>query len=97
MHNKEPDYLGIFGYVQGLLLFNAVAEAYDAGTLNSGGVQDALRKTEHDTLIGKVIFDESGDNTNFAHRMAQHQDGAVAIVWPKESATAEARFPAVPW
>ncbi|KRW97544.1 branched-chain amino acid ABC transporter substrate-binding protein [Paracoccus sp. MKU1] len=97
MFDKEPDYLGTFGYVQGLLLFNAVAEAYDAGTLDSGGVQDALRKAEHNTLIGKVIFDESGDNTNFAHRMAQHQDGSIAIVWPKENATSEAKFPAVPW
>ncbi|MFT3690324.1 ABC transporter substrate-binding protein [Paenirhodobacter sp.] len=97
MFDKEPDYLGTFGYVQGLLLYNAVAEAYDAGTLNSGGVQEALRKGPHDTLIGQVIFDETGDNANFAHRMAQHQNGAIAIVWPEENATAKPLFPAVPW
>jgi branched-chain amino acid transport system substrate-binding protein len=33
LHNKEPDYLGQFGYVQSMLLFDAIARAADKGTL----------------------------------------------------------------
>ncbi|MCR6631460.1 MAG: ABC transporter substrate-binding protein [Magnetospirillum sp.] len=36
MFNKAPDYLGIFGYVQSKLLFEAVARAQDTGTIDKG-------------------------------------------------------------
>jgi len=97
MFNKEPDYLGVFGYVQAMLLFNAAAKAADAGTLSKGGVAEELRKAETGTLIGKVKFDATGDNLNFSHRMAQHQDGKIPLVWPAEAATGKAVFPGVPW
>jgi len=94
---KEPDYLGQFGYVQSQLLFDAIARAADAGTLKSGGIAAELRKTNKDTLIGRVVFDEKGDNPNFAHRMGQHQNGKVVVVWPREYANGKMNFPAVPW
>lgn len=97
MFNKAPDYLGIFGYVQSKLLFEAVARAADAGTLDKGGVAAEMRKTQADTVIGKVRFDESGDNPEFTHRMGQHQSGKVVLVWPAEAATGKVKYPAVPW
>lgn len=97
MFNKAPDYLGIFGYVQSKLLFEAVARAADAGTLDKGGVATEMRKTQADTVIGKVRFDESGDNPEFTHRMGQHQSGKVVLVWPAEAATGKVKYPAVPW
>lgn len=95
--NKEPDYLGQFGYVQSMLLFEAIARAADKGTIKKGGVIEELRNTDSQTLIGRVQFDANGDNKNFTQRMGQHQNKKVVLVWPKESATGKPAFPAVPW
>lgn len=97
MFNKEVDYLAQFGYVKATLLFEAIARAADKGTLKKGGLSDELRKTNRETLIGKVTFDANGDNLNFQHRMGQHQNGKIAIVSPASQATAPLKFPAVPW
>lgn len=97
MFKKDPDYLGIFGYVQSMLLFNAAAKAADAGTIDKGGIAEELRKTETPTLIGTVKFNDQGDNINFSHRVGQHQDGKIVLVWPPEAATGKAVFPGVPW
>jgi branched-chain amino acid transport system substrate-binding protein len=86
LYKKEPDYLGQFGYVQSMLLFEAIARAADKGTVKKGGVAEELRKTDRETLIGRVQFNgPNGDNLNFVHRMGQHQGKNIAIVWPKES------------
>lgn len=95
--NKDPDYLGQFGYVQATLLFEAIARAADKGTLKKGGVIDEMRKTDRDTLIGRVQFGPDGDNKNFTQRMGQHQGKKVELVWPKESATAKPVYPGLPW
>ena len=97
LYHKEPDYLGQFGYVQGMLLFEAIARAADKGTLASGGIAEELRKTDRDTLIGRVQFSANGDNPHFVHRMGQHQDKKVVIVWPKQHATGAKVYPGVPW
>jgi len=97
MYKKEPDYLGQFGYVQSMLLFEAIERAADKGTLKKGGVADELRKTDRETLIGRVQFGANGDNPNFVHRMGQHQDKKIVIVWPKETATGKIAYPALPW
>ena len=65
--------------------------------MKSGGIANELRKSSKDTLIGKVTFDDKGDNPNFAHRMGQHQGKKIAIVWPKEYATGKMAYPGVPW
>jgi branched-chain amino acid transport system substrate-binding protein len=97
LYKKDPDYLGQFGYVQSMLLFEAIARAADKGTLKKGGIVDEMRKTDRETLIGRVQFGANGDNINFVHRMGQHQDKKIVIVWPKASATGKTAYPAVPW
>ncbi|KQQ97245.1 ABC transporter substrate-binding protein [Massilia sp. Leaf139] len=97
LHNKEPDYLGQFGYVQSMLLFQAIARAADAGTIKKGGVIEELRKTDTQTLIGRVQFNAGGDNPNFVQRMGQHQGKEVVLVWPKDSANGKPQYPGVPW
>lgn len=97
LFDKDPDYLPTFGYTQSLILFDAIVKAYEAGTLKKNGLEAELRKTDRDTLIGRVKFDDKGDNPYFSHRMAQHQNGKVVIVWPKEYATGPMNFPGVPW
>lgn len=97
LFNKEVDYLAQFGYVKSMLLFEAIARAADKGTLKNGGLSEELRKTNRETLIGKVTFDANGDNPNFQHRMGQHQGGKISIVSPSYQATAPLQYPAVPW
>jgi len=95
--NHEADYLAQFGFVQADLLFEAISRAADKGVLAKGGLAEELRKSDKETLIGEVKFDENGDNPLFSHRMGQHQNGKIVIVWPKAYATGEMVFPAVPW
>ncbi|NRR30787.1 ABC transporter substrate-binding protein [Oxalobacteraceae bacterium] len=97
LYKKDADYLGQFGYVQGMLLFEAIARAADKGSIKKGGVADEMRKTDRDTLIGRVQFSANGDNPNFIHRMGQHQDKKIVIVWPKAQATGKIVYPGVPW
>jgi branched-chain amino acid transport system substrate-binding protein len=97
LYRKEPDYLGQFGYVQSMLLFEAIARAADKGTIRKGGIADELRKTDRETLIGRVQFGANGDNVNFSHRMGQHQGRKIVIVWPPQHATGKMVYPGVPW
>ncbi len=97
LYKKEPDYLGQFGYVQSMLLFEAIARAADKGTVKKGGVAEELRKTDRATLIGRVQFGANGDNPNFLHRMAQHQGKNIVIVWPPKNATGKMIYPGTPW
>jgi len=97
MYNKEVDYLSQFGYVKATLLFEAIARAADNGSLKKGGLSDELRKTDRDTLIGRVTFDASGDNPHFQQRMGQHDNGKIVIVSPAAAASGKLAYPAVPW
>jgi len=96
LYKKDPDYLGQFGYVQSMILFNAIARAADKGTIKSGGIAQELAATDANTLIGRVQF-TNGDNLNFVHHMGQHQGDRIQIVWPKDAATADMQYPGVPW
>jgi branched-chain amino acid transport system substrate-binding protein len=97
LFNKDMDYLSQFGYVKAMLLFEAAARAADNGALKKGGLADELRKTNRQTLIGRVVFDANGDNPNFQHRMGQHQNGKVVIVSPRSEATGPIVYPGLPW
>lgn len=97
LFNKEPDYLGQFGFVQSQLLFEAILRSYKKGTLAKGGIADELSKTDTETLIGRVTFDKTGDNSLFQHRMGQHQEGKIVLVWPNKNANGKMNYPGVPW
>ncbi|MGZ9713295.1 ABC transporter substrate-binding protein [Glaciimonas sp. GNP009] len=97
LFNAEPDYLGQFGYVQSQLLFDAIARAADKGTMKTGGIAEELRKSDRETLIGRVRFNDKGDNVAFLPSMGQHNNGKIVVVWPKEMATGPMVFPGVPW
>ncbi len=97
MFSKEVDYLAQFGYVKASLLFEAIVRAHNAGTLKKGGLSEELRKTDRDTLIGRVTFDANGDNLHFQHRMGQHQNGKIVIVSPAPEASGALKYPALPW
>lgn len=97
LFKKDVDYLAQFGYVEAAALFNAMARAADDGSLAKGRLSEVLRKTNSDTLIGKLVFDAKGDNPNFRHRMGQHQAGKIVVVSPRDDATGPLVFPGLPW
>lgn len=98
LYNKEPDYLNQLGYVKGQLMVEAMKRAADKKNLTRVVVANELRKTNRDTLIGRVMFNEKGDNPNFRAWISQHQQGkTVPLVWPKEIATGKMNYPALPW
>jgi branched-chain amino acid transport system substrate-binding protein len=80
-----------------MILFEAIARAADKGTIKKGGITQKIAKTDRETLIGKVKFNEHGDNENFTHRIGQHQNGKIVIVWPADSANGQMSYPGVPW
>jgi branched-chain amino acid transport system substrate-binding protein len=86
-----------FAYAQ--LLFDAIARAQKAGTLDKGGLADSLRQSAGDgTFLGKVSFDARGDNPGYVAHMGQFtRDGKLAVVWPANYATAKPVYPGVPW
>ncbi len=94
---EDVGYLQQFGYVQGQVLFEAIARAADKGTLKSGGVAQELAATDAQTLIGRVQFNTKGDNVNFSHRIGQVQGEKIVLVWPAEGANGKMVYPGVPW
>jgi branched-chain amino acid transport system substrate-binding protein len=97
LYKKNLDYLTVYGYVPAMVMFEAIKRADERGTLNKGGVIEELQKTDKITLMGRITFDEKGENKYFSQRMGQHQNGKIVIVWPKEDATGKMKYPAVPW
>ncbi len=96
-YNKEIEYLSTLSFVETTILAEAIARAADAGTLKSGGLPDAMRKTDRETLLGPVQFDATGDNPRFSVAMGQHRAGKVVLVSPAAAATGEIVFPGLPW
>ena len=86
-------------FVYAQLLFDAIASAQKAGTLDKGGLADTLRATQRDdTFLGKVSFDARGDNPHYVAHMGQFAaNGKLALVWPAQYATAKPAYPGVPW
>lgn len=97
LYRKDPDYAAQYGFVQAQIICEAIKRAEEKGTLAKGGLVEEVRKTNRDTLIGKVAFDKTGDNPHFLQKMGQHQNGRIVIVWPRKDATGTMKFPAVPW
>lgn len=97
LFHKEPDYLAMFGYVQSMILFEAITRVLEQGPMDPAKIVAELAKTDRDTLIGRVKFNEKHDNQYFTQYMGQHQNGRVVIVWPKDRATGTMVYPGVPW
>lgn len=96
MYNKDIEYLATLSFVETTVLCEAIQRAAQAGTLDKG-LGDEMRKTDRETMLGKVQFDKTGDNPNFALSMGQHREGKIVLVSPKSAATGEIAYPALPW
>lgn len=96
MFNKDIEYLATLSFVETTVLCEAIQRAAQAGTLEKG-LGDEMRKTDRETMLGRVQFDKTGDNPNFALSMGQHREGKIVLVSPKSAATGEIAYPALPW
>jgi len=97
LHDKTPDYIAQFSYVQTKLLIEAILRADKAGEITGESIAREMHKTDSETLIGRVTFDENGDNPHFANHIGQHQGDKVELVWPESAATAQMVLPGRPW
>lgn len=94
---KNPGYIDVYGYVGAKVLLGAIARAEAAGKVTSATITEQLRKTNEETLLGPVKFDDTGFNTEFVQRIAQVQGDRIEIVWPDNAATAKPLYPKTPW
>ncbi|WP_454915668.1 ABC transporter substrate-binding protein [Xanthobacter sediminis] len=96
MYNKDIEYLSTLSFVETMALCEAIFRAAGTGTLEKG-LPDEMRKTDRDSLLGRIQFDPTGDNPNFALSMGQHRDGKIVLVSPKAAANGAIVYPGVPW
>jgi branched-chain amino acid transport system substrate-binding protein len=74
------------------------ADAFErAGTLDPDAVRDALSQTDMKTFYGPIRFDETGKNVSKPTVLFQVQDGKYVVVYPREFAEGELRWPTPPW
>lgn len=97
INGKDVDYQAVYGYVQAKLVFDAIDRLVKKGSFDRKLLADEMRAEEVDSLIGKVKFDETGENIHFSLRMAQHQGKELPIVAPSDVATKPIILPARPW
>jgi len=97
MYAKDIEYLSTLSFVETMVLCEAIQRAAAAGTLDKGGLADEMRKTDRESLLGRIQFDATGDNPNFALSMGQHRDGKIVLVSPKSAANGEIVYPGLPW
>lgn len=73
--------------------------AKQAGTLELDPVRDALAALDFECFYGHIRFTEEGDGDPdlLGPLLMQRQGGALRIISPKSSATAEPIYPAPPW
>ncbi|MCG7351236.1 ABC transporter substrate-binding protein [Roseomonas mucosa] len=96
-YGKEIEYLSTLSFVETRILCEAIFRSAEAGTLAKGGLADEMRKTDRDTMLGRIQFDQSGDNPNFTLSMGQHRDGKIVLVSPRTTANGEIAYPGLPW
>ncbi|GMV63877.1 MAG: ABC transporter substrate-binding protein [Parvibaculum sp.] len=68
-----------------------------AGTLDRKAVRDALAGTDIMTFYGPIAFDETGKNVSKPTVLFQVQEGKYVVVYPRDFAEAELRWPTPPW
>jgi len=91
----EPVPLTMHGYAAARTLLKAMESVAASGKALTGEtLRDALARADVPTPLGRVRFDEGGDPLHYERVVIQIQGGRHVVVYPKERATAPARYPA---
>ena len=92
-YNEPAEWFPALAYETAYVMAKAIE---NAGTLDKTKVRDALAKTDmKDTLVvgGRVWFEANGQINNDYVMMQNLPGGKVALVYPKDVATADAMVP----
>ena len=91
----EPAPLTMHGYAAAKTLRTALSAVAASGKAITGEtLRDALAQADVQTPLGRVKFDDGGDPLFYQRVVIQIQDGRHVVVYPKDRATAPARYPA---
>jgi branched-chain amino acid transport system substrate-binding protein len=91
----EPVPLSMHGYAAARTLLRALEAVVAGGKAIVGeALRDALARTDVETPLGRVKFDERGDPLFYERVVIQIQGGRHLVVYPKERAAAPVRYPA---
>jgi branched-chain amino acid transport system substrate-binding protein len=92
---SEPAPLTMHGYAAARALLAAIESVVAAGREPTGeAVRDALARVDVETPLGRVKFDATGEPLFYERVIVQIQNGRHVVVYPRERATAAARYPA---
>jgi branched-chain amino acid transport system substrate-binding protein len=89
-YNKKPSTDAAYAYIATQVLTQAIEQA---GTVDREKLAETLHSGKFTTIMGPYEYDERGVNKHQLSFLCQVQNGHRVIVWPKEVATAEPRFP----
>lgn len=87
--DRRPSYQSAAAYAAGQLLAQAVDKA---GGADRRRVAEALAGLDTTTILGRYALDRRGMQVRHFPVVIQWQDGRKAVVWPRDLATAQARF-----
>lgn len=90
----EPGYHAAGGYGGAQILEEAVKRV---GSIDPEKMRETLAAMETTTIFGKYKVNEKGLQVAKPSYMTQWQEGKREIVYPKEAATAAARYPTPTW
>ncbi len=90
---EDPSYIAMLGYLSAEYMLDAIAKGGGA----AARTRDLLRAMDAVTPIGRVAFDEKGDPRHFTAVLFQTRAGKQVVVYPRDRAGGEAKYPAVPW
>jgi branched-chain amino acid transport system substrate-binding protein len=92
-YREDPSYIAMLGYLSAQYMLESIA----AGAGSAEKVRAALRSMDAVTPIGRVTFDEKGDPKHFTAVLFQTRGGKQVVIYPRDRASGEAKYPAVPW
>ena len=95
--HEEPSYIAMLGYLSGRYMLEAIVDGAGAGPYAPDKTRQALRAMDTPGLIGRVAFDEKGDPRYFSAVLFQTIHGKQVVVYPRDRASGQAVYPAVPW
>ncbi|MDH4189028.1 MAG: amino acid ABC transporter substrate-binding protein [Betaproteobacteria bacterium] len=90
---KEPDRWGSPHAWAGMQILQHAIEKVG---LDRKAIRDYIANTEHNTMIGKIRF-QNGENVTTPGMVLQWQKGEFEVVWPKDRATAKPVYPKAAW
>jgi branched-chain amino acid transport system substrate-binding protein len=90
----EPVPLTMHGYAAAKTLLKALERVAAGGrTVTGEALRDALARSDFETPLGRVKFDDGGDPLFYERVVIQIQGGRHVVVYPKERATTLPRYP----